>query len=60
MQTVDELKVDRLFFEAGVEAFKQGAPRSYGCHFGMRSSRDYAINEFYRGYDAAPYILANE
>lgn len=53
MKSVDDLKAKRMFFEAGVEAYTKGQDMSYGVHFGMRSSRNYAISEFERGYKDA-------
>lgn len=52
-RTVDDLKVEGLFFTAGAMLFQIGYPRSYGCHFGMRSTLEGDRAEFYRGYDAA-------
>lgn len=51
--TVHILKTEGSYFAAGAVAFSAGMDRNYGCHFGMRSSRDAAIEQFYRGYDAA-------
>lgn len=51
--TVDVMKGQGLFFAAGALAFQLGRDRRYGCHFGMRSSRDEAILLFERGWDAA-------
>jgi hypothetical protein len=51
-QTVDTLKAEGLYFEAGKLARKLGKDRHYGCHFGMRSTYDYAVSSFYQGFDA--------
>lgn len=51
-QTVESLKAEGSFFDAGKLARKLGADRYYGCHFGMRSTYDYAVSSFYQGYDA--------
>lgn len=48
---VDDMKTDHPF-AAGALARSICIPRSYGCHFGMRSQLDYCRTEFYRGYDA--------
>lgn len=50
---VDELKSGGHYFAAGALAFSCGYGRDYGQHFGMRSTRYYAISDFQRGYDAA-------
>ena len=48
---VDDLKTEHPF-AAGALARSLGIPRSYGCHFGMRSSLDHCRSEFYCGWDA--------
>jgi hypothetical protein len=50
--TIDTLKSEGRYFEAGVAARQEGRECYYGCHFGMRSSRDRAIAEFTAGYNA--------
>lgn len=50
----EKLKSEGKYFEAGQNARENNEPRAYGCHFGMRSSRDYAMTEFYKGYDTNP------
>jgi hypothetical protein len=50
---IDQLKTEGRFHEAGRLAHEQGAGRAYGCHFGMRSTRDAAIRAFLAGYDEA-------
>ena len=35
----------------------QGKPRYYGCHFGMRSSRTWAMKEYYEGWDEVSMAL---
>lgn len=52
-RSVEELKSEGLFFTAGAMAFQLGQGRTYGCHYGMRSTLDADRDEFYRGYDAA-------
>lgn len=49
--TVDQLKVARLYREAGRLAREEGCDRRYGPHFGMRSTREAAMREFYEGFD---------
>ena len=49
---VDTLKSEGSYEAAGREAAKTNRDRYYGCHFGMRSSKDRAMTEFYAGYDA--------
>lgn len=51
--TVEMLKAEGKHREAGALAAKQGKPCYYGCHFGMRSTRNEAILDFRRGYFAA-------
>lgn len=50
---VKELKVKGKHEEAGRMAFKHGLSRSYGPHFGMRSTKDKDERDFHRGYDMA-------
>lgn len=52
-RTVEDLKSEGLYFTAGAMLFQLGYPRSYGCHYGVRSELDASRDEFYRGYDAA-------
>lgn len=49
----DELKSKGNHEEAGAVAFKHGLGRSYGPHFGMRSSKPAAETAFLKGYDKA-------
>ena len=51
--TVESLKTEGLFFTAGAMLFQIGYGRSYGQHYGMRSTLELDRAEFYRGYDAA-------
>lgn len=51
-QTVEALKADGLYFEAGVLARAIGTGPDYGCHYGMRSTRNAAIATFNLGYNA--------
>ena len=50
-QRVEDLKAQGEYEEAGKLAASLGHYRSYGCHYGMKSTRLRAIEEFYRGYD---------
>ncbi len=52
-RTVEDLKSEGLFFTAGSLLRQLGFPRSYGCHYGLRSSLNTDREAFYRGYDAA-------
>lgn len=52
---IDEMKSAGEFAKAGALSFAEGKGRDYGCHFGMRSTRDVAIAEFQRGYDEAKF-----
>ncbi len=36
---------------AGAAAKAAGLPRAYGCHYGMRSTREADMAAFYRGFD---------
>ena len=49
----DELKSQGKHKEAGEHAFKHDLGRSYGQHFGMRSSKNSAEMEYHKGYDYA-------
>jgi hypothetical protein len=49
----DELKSQGKHKEAGEHSFKHNLGRSYGPHFGMRSSKNSAEMEFHKGYDHA-------
>jgi hypothetical protein len=49
----DDLKSEGKFKEAGEHAYKHGLGRSYGPHFGMRSSKNSAEMEYHKGYDHA-------
>lgn len=49
----DNLKSEGKHEEAGAVAHKHGLGRSYGPHFGMRSSKNSAEAAFHRGYDKA-------
>ena len=58
IRTIEDLKADDQFYRAGVLSALAGLPRSYGCHYGFRSTRDRAIEAFYKGFDAAQQPLA--
>lgn len=57
-RTIDDLKAEGLFFTAGALTFQKGYGRSYGCHFGLRSTIDANRAEFFAGYDAAERAAA--
>ena len=48
----DDLKAEGRYFEAGQQQFRLGGDRVYGCHFGMRSTRERDMTEYFAGYDA--------
>jgi hypothetical protein len=48
---VEDLKSQGQHEAAGELAASLGHDRQYGCHYGMRSTRLRAIEEFNRGYD---------
>lgn len=52
-QTVDALKGLSHYFAAGAVAKALGRDDNYGCHFGMRSTLEYARDEYKRGWDGA-------
>lgn len=52
-QGVEILKHAGLFDEAGRLAFAIRLGRSYGCHYGMRSTREAAVAAFQAGWDNA-------
>ena len=49
---VDDLKSKGKHHEAGVLAAKSGHLRQYGPHFGMRSGKEEAQRQFFKGYDS--------
>lgn len=51
MNPVERLKVKGDYYGAGVLARLTKQPRYYGCHYGMRSNRAWAMTRFYEGYD---------
>lgn len=55
----DNLKSEGKHEEAGAIAHKYGLGRSYGPHFGMRSTKNAAEMSFHKGYDKAA-ILAKK
>ena len=50
-QKIDALKAKGHYREAGIVAAANGNDRSYGCHFGLRSTHDAAKEAFYAGFD---------
>lgn len=48
--TTETLKQADRFYDAGRLAFRLGHPNTYGCHYGMRSTRDAAAAAFAEGY----------
>lgn len=53
MNSTEKLKSTGQYYSAGMDAFANKRGRYYGCHYGMRSDRQFAMNEFYLGYDEA-------
>lgn len=51
---------NREQFERGAYEALDREPRSYGCHFGMRSTLESNKASYYRGYDAATEWLAGK
>jgi hypothetical protein len=51
MQHIEQLKARGEYRRAGQEARLACEPRSYGCHYGMRSQLENAKAEFNTGYD---------
>lgn len=49
---VEQLKAKGKYREAGAMARKENLPRSYGCHYGMRSDLEASRAAFYAGYDS--------
>jgi hypothetical protein len=53
MNRIEELKSEGRYREAGALAARDESPvRNYGCHYGLRSERDAARDEFLAGFDA--------
>lgn len=59
-QIIKYLKIEGLFWAAGVISASANLPRVYGCHFGMRSTLEASRNEFNRGYDEKKLHLAKQ
>lgn len=53
-QMIEDLKASGHYFAAGAVAKQIGGMRYYGCHYGMRSTKERDMAEFFAGYDAAP------
>jgi hypothetical protein len=49
---IEQAKGDRPF-AAGALAYMLGLDCSYGCHFGMRSTADWARQQFAQGWHTA-------
>lgn len=49
---VDDLKSKGKHHEAGILAAKSSHDRQYGAHFGMRSGKEEAQRQFFKGYDS--------
>lgn len=52
-QTVNDLKSHGYYYAAGVVAHSLGHDDNYGCHFGMRSTVNFAREEYKRGWNDA-------
>lgn len=52
-QEIEKLKADGKYFDAGWHAGRSGLSPHYGCHYGMRSTREWAQREFKCGFEAA-------
>jgi hypothetical protein len=52
-QVIEQLKAAGHYFAAGAVAQQIGGGRFYGCHLGMRSTKDASQAEFFAGFDAA-------
>lgn len=50
---VETLKSEGLFFTAGALQFQLGHALAYGCHYGLRSTRERDVAEFRAGYESA-------
>jgi len=50
-QQIDKLKSQGQYRDAGIIAAANGKGRSYGCHFGMRSGLNAAVEAFQAGFD---------
>lgn len=56
---VERLKSDGRYRHAGALAWALGMDANYGCHFGMRSTRDHAIYEYQQGWAGADFDSRN-
>lgn len=52
-RTAEDIRIAGHYFAAGALAASLGKERYYGCHVGMRSTREASMEAFFRGYDAA-------
>lgn len=51
-QLVEALKANGAYFAAGAAAREFGLGPAYGCHFGLRATRNADMAAFRAGYDA--------
>jgi hypothetical protein len=59
MNRIEKLKSEGQFRYAGQLTRMAGDERSYGCHYGMRSTRDSDMQEFYAGFDEIDSAMAS-
>jgi hypothetical protein len=50
LKTIEDYKVRGRYRTAGQTAALLGHDDIYGCHFGMRSTRDFAMAEYKSGH----------
>jgi hypothetical protein len=60
-QTIENYKGDGRYRHAGQLAAITGEPEPiYGCHYGMRSTRDAAVEEYRAGFFEASVLAASD
>lgn len=52
-QEIERLKSEGFYYQAGTLAAALGHDDNYGCHYGLRCSRDYAVEQFKLGHKEA-------
>lgn len=60
MDPVEYQKSNGNYYGAGALARALNQPRSYGCHYGMRSDRERSMQSFYKGWDACDRHIKEE
>lgn len=59
LNDIERLKVADRHYHAGALAALLGLDSTYGCHYGMRSERYLAVEQYQLGHAAASAALTN-